>query len=535
METYRYDEDVDSWRGALEAMRPTAQRLLEVGLPPGSRRHRPFHWPLEFPEVFVNRNGFDAIVGNPPFIGGQRITGALGQPYRDYLVEYIAGGKRGSADYVAYFFLRAEGLLKSGGTAGLLATNTIAQGDTREVGLDQVTGRGATVYRAIPSRKWPGEANLEVAHVWFRRGPWAGPFLLDESTVGGITSQLQVPGTVRGRPFRLEANAAKAFKGIEIGGMGFVISQSEADAILATDPTSRTVLAPLLSGDDLNSTFDHSASRWIINFGERTLAEAEQYSTCIRIVRERVLPGIQARTQNSAKPDPRAARWWQFRRTSPEMQAAIKQNQQVLCIAETSRTLAPAFVPNAFVFSKTLIVFSFESAAHFALLMSSIHNCWILQYGSTMRTDERYIASDCFETFPFPSCLTSLEAIGECYHSHRRSLMTARRQGLTATYSLFHSPHEVSQDITTLRALHVEMDSAVASAYGWTDLDLGHGFHQTKQGVRYTISEVARRKVLDRLLATNHERYAAEQSAAAALPRPKTKARKRPPEQSGLF
>ena len=139
METYRYDEDVDSWRGALEAMRPIARQLLDAGLPPGSSRHRTFHWPLEFPEVFVNRDGFDAIVGNPPFIGGKRITGALGQPYRDYLVEYIAGGQRGSADYVAYFFLRAEGLLKSGGTVGLLATNTIAQGDTREVGLDQMT------------------------------------------------------------------------------------------------------------------------------------------------------------------------------------------------------------------------------------------------------------------------------------------------------------------------------------------------------------------------------------------------------------
>jgi hypothetical protein len=128
METYRCDEDVDSWRGALEAIRPTARQLLDAGLRPGSPRHRTFHWPLEFPEVFVNRDGFDAIVGDPPFIGGQGITGVFGQPYRDYLIEYIAAGQRGSADYVAYFFLRAEGLLKTGGTAGLLATNTIAQG-----------------------------------------------------------------------------------------------------------------------------------------------------------------------------------------------------------------------------------------------------------------------------------------------------------------------------------------------------------------------------------------------------------------------
>lgn len=50
----------------------------------------------------------------------------------------------------------------------------------------------------------------------------------------------------------------------------------------------------------------------------------------------------------------------------------------------------------------------------------------------------------------------------------------------------------------------------MANAYGWQDLDLGHGFHQTKQGDRFTISETARREVLDRLLELNHQRYGEE-------------------------
>ena len=88
--------------------------------------------------------------------------------------------------------------------------------------------------------------------------------------------------------------------------------------------------------------------------------------------------------------------------------------------------------------------------------------------------------------------------------------MIARNEGLTKTYNRFHNPNETSADIQKLRQLHVEMDNAVAAAYGWTDLDLGHGFHETKQGVRYTISEPARREVLARLLKLNHERYAEE-------------------------
>ena len=88
--------------------------------------------------------------------------------------------------------------------------------------------------------------------------------------------------------------------------------------------------------------------------------------------------------------------------------------------------------------------------------------------------------------------------------------MLDRQEGLTTIYNRFHDPDETSADIQELRQLHVEMDNAVAAAYGWTDLDLGHGFHKTKQGVRYTISELARREVLARLLKLNHERYAEE-------------------------
>jgi hypothetical protein len=91
--------------------------------------------------------------------------------------------------------------------------------------------------------------------------------------------------------------------------------------------------------------------------------------------------------------------------------------------------------------------------------------------------------------------------------------MESRQEGLTKTYNRFHDRGEQSADIARLRALHEEMDQAVAAAYGWSDLDLGHGFHATKQGERYTLSEPARRTVLDRLLALNHQRYAEEVKA----------------------
>jgi hypothetical protein len=220
----------------------------------------------------------------------------------------------------------------------------------------------------------------------------------------------------------------------------------------------------------------------------------------------------------------------------------IKGRKRVLGIALTSRTLSPEFLPSNIVLDQTIVVFCLPEFNTFSVLASSLHYVWVLHHGATLRTDLRYTPSDCFETFPFPQRLTDLDAIGESYHAHRRQIMLARQEGLTKTYNRFHESAEVTADVQKLRQLHIEMDQAVAAAYGWTDLNLGHGFHQTKQGLRYTISEPARREVLARLLKLNHERCAEEvRQGLHEKGRPKAKARspktpgKKSNAPSGLF
>jgi hypothetical protein len=119
--------------------------------------------------------------------------------------------------------------------------------------------------------------------------------------------------------------------------------------------------------------------------------------------------------------------------------------------------------------------------------------------------------------------------------------MQTTQLGLTKTYNRFHDPNDTAIDIQQLRELHIQMDYAVMKAYGWveqlriTNYELGvegeqfplaHGFHQTKQGLRFTISETARRDILDRLLALNHQRYAEEVKAGVGKGKGKRKKEK---------
>lgn len=477
-------------------------------------KRRPFHWPLEFPEAFVGveeERGFAAIVSNPPFQGGQKITGALGTDYRDFLVEYLANGKHGSADLCSYFFLRASQLMREGGQCGLLATNTIGQGDTREVGLDQITTAGYTIPRAVPSRKWPGTASLEVAHVWLRHGNWRGLYMLDDKSVEGITSFLTSPGTVRGKPQILIANADKSFIGSYVLGMGFVLTPNEAQALIEKDPHNRDVLFPYLNGEDLNSRPDQSPSRWVINFHDWPLEQAETYPDCMKIVREKVKP---ERDLLGLKADPsakgRARLWWHYGRNAPFLYATIAGMKRVLVAAIITAHLAPIFRPTNEVYSHKCCIFPLDDWVSYAIVQSNLHESWARYYSSSLGRTLNYSPSDCFEPFPFPERFDRLEDIGERYYTHRQSIMLSRQEGLTKTYNRFHDPHETAEDVVRLREMHKEMDEAVAKVYGWDDLELGYGFHETKQGLRYTISESARREVLGRLLKLNHERYAEE-------------------------
>jgi hypothetical protein len=480
----------------------------------------PFHWALEFPEVLA-RGGFDAIVGNPPFQGGQKITGALGPAYRDFLVEQIAGGRRGSADLVAYFFLRAATLIRPVGGFGLLATNTIGQGDTREVGLDQLTGQDWTINRAVSSQPWPGGANLEVATVWATPRDWQGERVLDGASVPEIAPSLSVRSRVSGNPHRLQANRGQSFQGTNVLGMGFVLSLEEAEAMLDADPRNEQVVKPYLVGEDLNSRPDGSPSRWVINFRDWPIARAREFALPFARVEELVHPERAANRYSEAARN----RWWQFERRRVELYEAIGSLDRCIVITLVSKVVQPMFVPTGIVYAHATGVFAYDDNAHFGLLCSGFHWWWAVTHASTLETRVRYTPSDCFETFPQPSLTKAIHRLGGELDAHRTGLMLDRHEGLTKTYNRVHDSDEHADDITDLRNLHVELDHAVRDAYGWNDLELDHGFHETRFGTRFTFAPGPRQEVLDRLLELNHKRHAAE--VGAGLPATRTPARSR--------
>ena len=470
-----------------------------------AKKERGFHWPFEFPEVF-EIGGFSAIIGNPPFMGGQKISGFFGEDYREYLVANLANDKRGSADLCSYFFLQSVNLTCVGGTVGMIATNTIAQGVTREVGLDHIINTYKTIFNAITSQKWPGSANLQIAVIHIFHGDWKGKVYLDNNEIGGISSLLSEADEKIIFPKRISSNFNKAFQGTILQGLGFVLSSEEASKLLS-DHKYKDVIKPYIIGNDLTTSPTLSPSRFVINFQSWDPTKCKSYSIAWNIVLEKVFPARQ-----KIKREIRKQNWWQFAEKAKGMYLEISHLSEIIAFPLTSKHASPVIIEyedDSVVLDQSLIVIASSHRGLFACLSSSLHYNWIIQYGTPLETRPRYSVTKGFETFPFPNIDLLLDC-GEKFHTFRKQIMVNRKEGLTTIYNRFHNRKETETDFDYMRKLQEELDKAVVNAYGWNDLDLEHDFHLTKQGERFTISESARREVLSRLLLLNHERYEEE-------------------------
>jgi hypothetical protein len=509
---------------------------LSIDLSADKPPRKPFHWPLEFSEVFHRKNsGFDAIVGNPPYIGGQRITGILGTSYRNWLVSFLADGRRGSADLVAYFFLRVYMLLNEDGCFGLLACNTIAEGDTRQVGLEAMMKSGAAIYAAYPNETWPGAAAVVTSRVHVSKNKWKGQYNLSDRQVNYISPFLS--DREEWSPKQLKCNEGIAFQGCITRGLGFVITSDEAKAMLNVDSRNSEIIFPYLNGEDINSDPLQCPSRYVINFWDWSEKHAMTYELPYQHILKHVKPDRFRQREDGrfACAEHLRDEWWlyegrriglfhsigrghHFEQHPKTWNSKMLPFSSIIALSRHTKYFNPLIIQNNVIPSDATVVFALEDFANFAYLNSSIVQSWVQKLASFIGMTIRFTPSDCFDTLPRPIAnkfFADLENIGQRYHSMRCAIMRDNFWGLTNLYNRFHDYEDNTKCIDELRSLHREIDIAVAHAYGWEDLDLDHDFHEISclletDRVRFTISETAQLEVLRRLLELNRQRYEEE-------------------------
>jgi len=476
---------------------PDAHRALHA-----ARKESAFHWPFEFPEVF-KKGGFNAFVGNPPFLGGWQIPTYLGAEYSISLKLFFQGTP-GTADLAAYFYRRCYELLIKGGYFGLIATKSIAESDTRSFGLESIIIDGGIIYRADISQPWPGQASVIITILHINKKSWSGIIYRDGINVKNITSSLNEDLDFE-LAKRLSHNITYS-QGTMLYGGAFVKNKKDISSLLVNNPGLLPYIRIFVNGDILNGTPNVEGDLVIIDFGDRNRNEILGCDNLLTHLSVEVAKERENQTRQIHETRP-----WLHWDKRLEFYSIARKLERILALTIVSTNLAFIFSDPNKLYSHGIKLFADSRYGLFALLQSTIHDVWSRATSSTLGNSIRYSTSTTFDKFPLENeYVSQLESIGMEYHNFRGSLMVSRQEGLTPIYNRFHNPKEKSTDIARLRELHIEMDNAVAAAYGWSDLELGHGFHETPQGVRFTISEAARREVLARLLRLNHERYEEE-------------------------
>lgn len=499
-----------------------ARANLAIDLPEDKPFRNPFHWTIEYPEVFANseKPGFDAAVGNPPFVFGKNITAKLGKTYNDFLK--VKNQKASSnVDICAHFFVRAYELLRQTGSLGLLATSSIAEGQTREAGLDKISNEDGNIYSAKSKIIWPGKAAVYVSVVNIFKGPWKGERDLDGRCVNSISPMLTAQSDWE--IFQLKQNQSIAFVGVIPNGDGLFLNDDEYARLLYNNEKNSDVLLLYITGSDINSS-NQLKGRYIINFWDWGLERARRYPDVLQIVEQCVKPHRQTLSATKQKVKDR---WWLYEASSKALFHAVGNSdlfekkpqgmkgslEKAIAIARVSKTGAFTMVPTNCVFAAEVVIIASDDFAMFSVLQSSIHLAFAWNYAGKMKVDLRYSPTMCFEPFPFPEELTDdLRNIGKNYYDKRASILNKRQVGLTKLYNEFHKENNSETDICELRESHAHLDSTVIAAYGWSDISLDHGFHEVaylpeNDRVRFTISETARVEVLRRLSELNRQRY----------------------------
>jgi hypothetical protein len=443
--------------------------------PPEGSERPPLHWPLAFPEVLGEvGGGFDVVIGNPPFAGKNMVSEQGGTAYIPWL-QAVHEGAHGNGDLCAHFFRRAHTLAAPDGVLGLVATNTISQGDTRQTGLDALVAQGWVLTRAEKDLPWAGDAAVTVTVVHAARG----------TSALGVTPELDgrpLPllgpalsaGVQLGVPAKRPENAGRSFQGMNVLGKGFTLTPDEAAALLAADARNAERIFPYLGGKEVNTHPRQEHGRYVIDFADLSLEQAAQWPMLLERV-ERLVKPERDQLNDNADGRRRKAKWWQFGRDTPALRRALAGKSRCLVNSQVSKHLMFSWQPAGRVFSQKLVVFPDLSDAEFAVMQSRVHEVWAWRFSSTMKTDLNYSPSDCFETFRFPpvSMLGDagvLAELGRELDAARRAWMERHQQGLTALYNALQDPRQRSAEVVSLRRVHEAVDRAVCEAYGWPEL-----------------------------------------------------------------
>lgn len=397
----------------------------------------------------------DAIIGNPPFLGGKKLRIELGDEYAEKLYKAFPDVK-GQPDFCVFWFRKAADLLDNKGRGGLVGTNSIAQVSGRKASLDYIVSKGGIIHDAISTQEWSGDAAVHVSIANWTKKKQKQNFL-DSVEVPFITSSLKSEISVT-NAVKLQANKNLSFESCGLRGKGFIISEEEAQEWIKLNSKNQDVLKPMIDGKGLIYPFEKLD--WVIDFNNMSIEEASQYIQPFNRVIERVKPEREKNNRASRK-----NKWWKFGEYAPKMRNALIELKYYFAVPKVSKYVTFIPVDISILPCEANMVIASDDFYILGILTSNLHRVWVKAQSSTLEDRTRYTNTTCFETFPFPQTadikiVEKIRTKAEELHQYRTQQMETKQWGITTLYNKF-----FNEPSSKLYQLHQQLDNLVMDAY----------------------------------------------------------------------
>jgi type II restriction/modification system DNA methylase subunit YeeA len=317
----------------------------------------------------------DAIIGNPPFLGGKHMRLNLGDEYVDRVFDQFPGVKD-SVDFCAYWFRLTHDHLDETGRAGLVGTNSISQGKSRTAALKYITDNGGFIHEAISTQPWSGEAKVHVSLVnWAKKEPKIR--FLDNSIVSIINSSLQ-PHIDVSNSLKLKANLNRCFQGVIPVGEGFIVTEQQVKDWIKADAKNQEVLKLFSMGANLARNPHGKPERWIIDFNDMSLEDASDYKLPFQHLKTYVKPERDKNRREVTK-----LNWWKYGEKRPAMRGAMATLSLYFAVPRVSKWAVFIPAPINWLPGDLNVVLASENFYILGILTSQVHRLWVKAQAST--------------------------------------------------------------------------------------------------------------------------------------------------------
>lgn len=403
----------------------------------------------------------DAIIGNPPFLGGKKIKSELGEEYAKNLYAKFPDVK-GQPDLCVFWFRKASDTIDDNGRVGLVGTNSITQNTSRIASLDYVSSQGGHIYNAISTQPWSGAANVHVSIVNWKKQPIKN-CLLDNQDVESISTSLSTEISVR-HAKKLKVNSGISFESCKLSGKSFVISKQQAEEWITKRLINIQVVKPMIDGRSLMTPSQRVD--WVIDFDDMEIEEASMFTEPFNWVENHVKP-----ERELSKDKKQRENWWLYERHRPAMRLAFTNLNTYFALPKVSKYLTFQPIQSSVLPCEANMVIASEDFYILGILTSAVHRTWVKAQCSTLKGDTRYTNTTCFETFPFPQTPTAklidqIRTTTQTLHQYRTDQMEKKQWGITTLYNKF-----FNEPSSQLHKLHAQLNDRVLAAYGFNPTD----------------------------------------------------------------